>query len=316
MSRYLISGVAGFLGSNLALRILGQGNEVVGFDNFISGDPRNVNELHERYPESFDFTTADVRFPGNQITGRFDYVLNLACPASPKQYYKDRVLTMETCSIGADNMMKIALAHGARFFHTSTSEIYGDPLVHPQAEDYPGNVIADSDRSVYDEGKRYVEALVQAYRRQKGLNAGVVRLFNTYGPRMNPADGRVVSTFIIQALRGEPLTIEGDGSHTRSFAYVDDTVDGMMAMIHSDVQVPVNIGNPSEFTILDLAEMVIGLTGSKSEIVHVQEAEFDPKKRRPDISRAVELFGWSPVVSLAEGLELTTQWFKNLGVAV
>lgn len=314
--RYLISGVAGFLGSNLALRLLLEDHTVVGFDNMISGDQYNVRDLRDRYPNRFEcFCGLDVRDLEQmkcKLSGKFDYVLNLACPASPKKYYAgNEILTMQTCSLGTENMIKFALRDGARFFHTSTSEVYGDPEVHPQDEGYPGKVTCDAHRSVYDEGKRYAEALINAYRKLEGLNAGVVRLFNTYGPRMNPDDGRVVSTFILQALRGEPLTIEGDGSHTRSFAYVDDTIDGIMRMIHSDVQIPVNIGNPDEWTVRQLALSVIQMTGSRSQIVYGQEATSDPKRRKPDISRAIELLGWKPGVMLEDGLNSTINWFRH-----
>lgn len=308
MKHYLISGGAGFLGSNLVKRLLDEGNKVTVIDNLQTGRKINL-ESFEGNP-NFAFIKHDIIDP-IELDGHFDYVLNLACPASPPQYYKDPVKTLETCSIGTKNMLEVALNNKARFFHTSTSEVYGDPLEHPQKETYFGNVQPYCKRSCYDEGKRYAEALIYEYRHEKDVNTGIIRIFNTYGPMMDPEDGRVVTNFIFQALGNEDITIQGDGKQTRSFCYVDDQVEGMMRMIHSDEEGPINIGNPGEFTINELAQKVIKLTNSKSKIVYTPPASSDPKQRRPDIALVKEKLGWEPKIELEEGLKRTIEWFKK-----
>ena len=308
MKHYLISGGAGFLGSNLTKRLIGDGNKVTVIDNLQTGSQRNLNQFLEN--PNFAFIKHDIIEP-IELTEHFDYVLNLACPASPPQYYKDPVKTLETNSIGTKNMLEIALKNKARFFHTSTSEVYGDPKEHPQKETYFGNVEPYCKRSCYDEGKRYAEALIYEYRYQKGLDTGVIRIFNTYGPMMDPDDGRVVTNFIKQALRGEDITIQGTGNQTRSFCYVDDQVEGMMKMIHSKEEGPINIGNPGEFTMNELADLVLKLTESKSKKINVEAASSDPKQRRPDITLAKEKLGWEPKIQLEEGINRTIEWFKK-----
>lgn len=310
MKKYLISGGAGFLGSNLVKRLLESDDVFITvLDNLHTGKKENLQSFVNN--PRFKFIEHDI--VKKHKTGRkFDYVLNLACPASPPKYYEDPVKTLETNAIGTKNMLEIALASNARFFHTSTSEIYGDPLEHPQKETYFGNVHPYCKRSCYDEGKRYAEALIFQYRYEKGLNTGIVRIFNTYGPMMDPNDGRVVTNFIKQALRGNDITIHGDGLQTRSFCYVDDQIEGMIRKIHSDIEGPTNIGNPNEFTIKELAEMILHLTGSKSKITYVEPALSDPKQRRPDISAAKERLGWEPLIHLEEGLKKTIEWFKTI----
>jgi len=317
MKKYLIAGGAGFLGANLAASILDRGGKVVVIDNLQTGNNRNLQELKKH--KNFIFKKYDIRRQ-IRIPGRFDFVLNLACPASPPKYYLDPVKTLETCAIGTGNMLEFALKNKARFFHTSTSEVYGDPLKHPQKENYAGNVQSYAMRSCYDEGKRYAEALIYQYRHQKGLNTGLIRIFNTYGPLMDPDDGRVVSNFIKQALSGDNITIQGTGKQTRSFCFVDDQIEAQMKFIHSDLEGPINVGNPGEFTVLELANKVIKLTGSclpagraKSKIVHVAPAISDPKLRRPDITLAKKLLRWQPKIKLDEGLRRTIDWFISLG---
>lgn len=306
---YLISGGAGFLGSNLTKRLLKEKNKVTVLDNLQTGNRRNIEEFEGR--KDFEFIEHDIvdKF---ESTEAIDYVLNLACPASPPRYYEDPVRTLETNSIGTKNMLDLALAHNARFFHTSTSEVYGDPTEHPQRESYFGNVNPYCKRSCYDEGKRYAEALIFEYRHEKNLNTGIIRIFNTYGPMMDPYDGRVVTNFIRQALNGENITIQGDGMQTRSFCYVDDQIEGMMRMIHSDEEGPINIGNPGEFTMNKLANLVLKLTNSKSKKIHVEAALSDPKQRKPDITLAKERLGWEPKIALEEGLKRTIKWFEEL----
>jgi len=308
MKSYLISGGAGFLGSNLAIRLIKEGNKVTILDNLQTGRTNNLKDL-ENNP-NFKFVEHDIIKPF-ETNEHFDYILNLACPASPPQYYKDPIKTLETNSIGTKNMLDLALKNNARFFHTSTSEVYGNPKEHPQKETYFGNVEPYCKRSCYDEGKRYAEALIFQYRALHGLNTGVIRIFNTYGPRMDPEDGRVVTNFIIQALKGTDITVQGTGEQTRSFCYVDDQIEGIMRMIHSGEEGPINIGNPGEFTILQLAEMILKLTGSKSKIIKVEAALSDPERRRPDISLAKEKLNWEPKVNLEEGLKKTIEWFKK-----
>ena len=325
MKRYLISGGAGFLGANLALRLLKDGNRVFVIDNLSTGSKKNLAEL-SKHP-NFQFSKHDIRKP-IKINQKFDYVLNLACPASPPRYYEDPILTLETNSIGAKNMLLVARKNKARFFQTSTSEVYGDPKEHPQKESYFGNVEPYCKRSCYDEGKRYAEALIWQYHNLFNIDTGIIRIFNTYGPRMDPDDGRVVTNFIKQALTGKPITIQGNGKQTRSFCYVDDQIEGMIKMIHSKEEGPINIGNPDEFTIKELADLVIKLTDSclpdfgelsrvagtaKSKIIYVPAVVSDPKQRRPDISLAKKKLGWKPKINLEEGLKRTIEWFKEQG---
>ena len=307
---YLIAGGAGFLGANIAKRILKAGGRVLVIDNLQTGSGRNLAELGKN--RRFRFKKHDIRQP-LKFRGKFDFVLNYACPASPPKYYLDPIKTLETCSIGTENLLKFALKNDARFFQASTSEVYGDPLEHPQKESYAGNVESYTMRSCYDEGKRYAEALIYQARQQKGVNTGVVRIFNTYGPLMDPDDGRVVSQFIKQALSGDDITIQGSGNQTRSFCFVDDQIDAQLKFIHSDLEGPINIGNPEEFTMLELAEKVIKLTDSKSKIIHIAPVISDPKKRKPDISLAKKQLSWRPKINLDSGLKRTISWFKKIG---
>lgn len=308
-TRILVTGGAGFLGSHLCERLLDQGHEVLCVDNFFSCDRQNVEHLLDN--RRFELIRHDVTFP---LYVEVDAIYNLACPASPVHYQHDPVQTIKTCVHGAINMLGLAKRLRAPIFQASTSEVYGDPDVHPQTEDYWGHVNPIGLRSCYDEGKRCAEALFFAYRRQGGLPIKVGRLFNTYGPRMHPNDGRVVSNFIMQALEGEPITIYGDGSQTRSFCYVDDLIDCMMRFMAApdDITGPLNMGNPGEFTIQSLAEQVIELTGSRSVIVHEALPADDPKQRRPDITRTTEQLGWKPSVPLREGLKKTIAYFEAM----
>ncbi len=308
-TRVLVTGGAGFLGSHLCERLLEQGCEVLCADNFFSCDRQNVEHLLDN--RRFELMRHDVTFP---LFVEVDAIYNLACPASPVHYQHDPVQTIKTCVHGAINMLGLAKRLRAPIFQASTSEVYGDPEVHPQTEDYWGHVNPVGLRSCYDEGKRCAEALFFAYRRQGNLPIKVGRLFNTYGPRMHPNDGRVVSNFIMQALRGEPITIYGDGSQTRSFCYVDDLVEGMIRFMAAPDEItgPLNLGNPAEFTIQRLAEQVVELTGSPSTIVHKPLPADDPKQRRPDISRTTEQLGWEPSVPLREGLKKTIEYFDAM----
>jgi len=305
---YLIAGGAGFLGANIAKRILAGGGKVVVVDNLQTGNARNLLEL--RKYRNFRFVKHDICKP-LKFKQKFDYVLNYACPASPPKYYLDPIKTLNTSAIGTENLLKIAHRDDARFFHTSTSEVYGDPLEHPQKESYAGNVQPYGMRSCYDEGKRYAEALIYQARHQKGVNTGLVRIFNTYGPLMDPDDGRVVTQFIKQALQGDDITIQGSGKQTRSFCFVDDQIDAQLKFIHSNLEGPINIGNPGEFTMLELANLVVKLTNSKSKIVHIAEAISDPKKRKPDITLARKFLKWQPKIKLEEGIEKTVVWMKK-----
>ena len=308
-TRVLVTGGAGFLGSHLCERLLEQGCEVLCVDNFFSCDRQNVEHLLDN--RRFELMRHDVTFP---LFVEVDAIYNLACPASPVHYQHDPVQTIKTCVHGAINMLGLAKRLRAPIFQASTSEVYGDPEVHPQTEDYWGHVNPVGLRSCYDEGKRCAEALFFAYRRQGNLPIKVGRLFNTYGPRMHPNDGRVVSNFIMQALRGEPITIYGDGSQTRSFCYVDDLVEGMIRFMAAPDEItgPLNLGNPAEFTIQRLAEQVVELTGSPSTIVHKPLPADDPKQRRPDISRTTEQLGWEPSVPLREGLKKTIEYIDAM----
>jgi UDP-glucuronate decarboxylase len=307
--RVLVTGGAGFIGSHLCDRLLDAGNDVLCVDNFFSSTRRNVERLMGNC--RFELVRHDVTFP---LYVEVDEIYNLACPASPVHYQFDPVQTTKTSVIGAINMLGLAKRLKAKVLQASTSEVYGDPAVHPQTEDYWGNVNPIGFRACYDEGKRCAETLFFDYRRQHGLQAKVVRIFNTYGPSMHPHDGRVVSNFIVQALKGENITIYGDGSQTRAFCYVDDLVEGLMRMMATGPEVtgPINLGNPGEFTIRELAQTVIELTGSKSRIVTARLPSDDPKQRQPNISQAQELLGWTPATQLRDGLTRTIAYFDAL----
>ncbi len=308
-ARILVTGGAGFLGSHLIDRLIAAGNEVLCVDNLFTGSKRNLEHLHN-HPR-FEFMRHDVCFP---LFVEVDAIYNLACPASPIHYQHDPVQTTKVSVHGAINMLGLAKRIRAPIFQASTSEVYGDPHQHPQTESYWGNVNPIGLRSCYDEGKRCAETLFFDYHRQHGLEIKVARIFNTYGPRMHPADGRVVSNFVMQALRGEDITIFGDGSQTRSFCYVDDMVEGFLRLMDTgpDFTGPVNIGNPNEFTIRQLAEQVIELTGSRSKLVQHPLPSDDPTQRRPDISLAQAKLGWNPTVQLREGLQQTIDYFRHL----
>ncbi|HUB50784.1 MAG TPA: UDP-glucuronic acid decarboxylase family protein [Terracidiphilus sp.] len=309
--RVLVAGAAGFLGSHLTDRLLGDGHSVVGVDNLSTGERDNLAHL-EREPR-FTFIEWDIcePFTSSVDPGRVDYVFNFASPASPPEYKRLAIETLAVGSSGTRNMLEIAARYAAGFLHASTSECYGDPLQHPQTEEYWGNVNPVGPRSVYDEAKRFGEALVMAYNRSRGVDTHLVRIFNTYGPRLHPNDGRVVSNFMMQALRGEPLTIYGDGSQTRSFCYVDDLIEGIVRLSRSMEHLPVNIGNPNEFTILECANTVLEVTGSESEMRFGALPEDDPVRRQPDISKARRLLGWEPKIQLREGLTRTLEFFKS-----
>jgi dTDP-glucose 4,6-dehydratase len=305
--RVLITGAAGFLGSHLTDRLLNEGHSVIGVDNLSTGDRDNLAHL-AREPR-FSFEERDICKPFDP--GPVDYVFNLASPASPPEYLRLAIETLRVGSVGTENTLEIAAKHGAGYFHASTSECYGDPHVHPQKEDYWGNVNPVGPRSVYDEAKRFSEALVMAYHRSRGVNTHMARIFNTYGPRLHPSDGRVISNFLVQALRGEPLTIYGDGSQTRSFCYVDDLIEGILRLSRSDEHMPVNIGNPCEFTILECAQAVLEATGASSQLSFKPLPQDDPTRRCPDISKARDLLGWEPLVSLKEGLTRCLDFFRK-----
>jgi dTDP-glucose 4,6-dehydratase len=306
--RILITGAAGFLGSHLCDRFLAEGHEVIGMDNFITGSPDNFAHLVGN--PAFTFIQHDVtNFV--YVPGPLDGVLHFASPASPVDYLELPIQTLKVGSLGTHKTLGLAKVKGARYLLASTSEVYGDPQVHPQPETYWGHVNPVGPRGVYDEAKRFAEAMVMAYQRYHGLQTRIVRIFNTYGPRMRPNDGRVVSNFIVQALRGEPLTVYGDGGQTRSFCYATDEADGIYRLFMSDYPDPVNIGNPNEFTVLQLAQRVIALTGSASEIVNPPLPQDDPKVRRPDITVARRELGWEPRVQLDEGLGQTIPYFRE-----
>lgn len=309
--RALVTGGAGFLGSHLCRRLLDLGQEVVAVDNLCTGARRNIADLEGR--KGFVFREADVT-RGLAIDGPLDRVWHLASPASPPHYRRLAIETLDVGSIGTRHALELASSKGARFFLASTSEVYGDPPPeeHPQRESYWGNVNSVGPRSMYDESKRFAEALTMAFHRVRGVDTRIVRTFNCYGPSMQPDDGRVVSNFIAQALTGRPLTIYGDGSQTRSFCFVSDTVDGYVRLMDSDEREPVNVGNPDEYTVNELAAMVLELTGSKSAIERHPLPGDDPKQRRPDITRARTRLGWEPRVPVREGLERTISWFRAL----
>jgi UDP-glucuronate decarboxylase len=307
--RILVTGGAGFLGSHLCERLLNEGNDVICLDNFFTGQKMNIAHLMNH--PYFEFVRHDVTFP---YFVEVDQIYNLACPASPVHYQFDPVQTTKTSVHGAINMLGLAKRTKAKILQASTSEVYGDPEIHPQTEDYWGKVNPIGIRSCYDEGKRCAETLFFDYHRQHKVQIKVARIFNTYGPRMHPNDGRVVSNFIVQALKAQDITIFGDGKQTRSFCYVDDLVDGLIKLMNTPESVtgPINIGNPGEFTMLELAEMVIKLTGSKSKLIFKPLPSDDPKQRQPNITIAKEVLGWSPTIQLSEGLDKTIKYFKNV----
>lgn len=310
MKRILVTGGAGFIGSHLCERLLKDGNDVICLDNYFTGSKDNIRHLISN--DHFELVRHDITQP---YTAEVDEIYNLACPASPIHYQHDPVKTIQTCVIGSMNMLGLAKRVGAKILQASTSEVYGDPNIHPQVESYWGNVNPIGIRSCYDEGKRCAETLFMDYHRQNNLRIKIIRIFNTYGPRMSMNDGRVVSNFIVQALRDEDITIYGDGKQTRSFQYVDDLVEGMVRMMETRDEFlgPVNIGNPGEFTMLELAEKVIELTGSNSRIIFKPLPQDDPRQRKPDITIAHrELDGWQPSIKLDEGLQKTINYFKNI----
>jgi len=307
--RVLITGAAGFLGSHLCDRFLADGHRVVGLDNFITGHPDNLAHLMGN--DRFEFVRHNIS-TYTYVAGPLDGVLHFASPASPIDYLELPIPTLKVGALGTHNALGLAKEKKARFFLASTSEVYGDPLVHPQPESYWGNVNPVGPRGVYDEAKRFAEALTMAYHRYHGLDTRIVRIFNTYGPRMRPRDGRVVSNFIVQALGGEPITIYGDGSQTRSFCYVSDEVEGIYRLFNSDCTEPTNVGNPTEYTVRQLAEVVLQLTGAKVPIVQKPLPEDDPKVRRPDITRARSILKWEPKVTLQDGVSRTIEYFRAL----
>jgi nucleoside-diphosphate-sugar epimerase len=307
MARVVVLGASGFLGSHLCDWLIARGDEVIGIDDMSSSNGANLRVL-ESEPR-FSFVKCDIS-EGVAVDGHVDAVLNFASPASPPRYLEMPIHTLRTGSQGTENALQFALEKNARFIMASTSEVYGDPTVSPQPETYWGNVNSIGERSCYDEAKRYAEALCMAYKRQHNVDLGIVRIFNTYGPRLDPNDGRVVSNFVCQAIQGHDLTVYGDGSQTRSFCFVDDEIRGIIALLNSDECGPINIGNPIEFTMLELAEIVLELTGSSSKVVHKPLPSDDPMQRCPDISKAQQLLGWEPKVNLREGLAQTIDWFR------
>jgi dTDP-glucose 4,6-dehydratase len=308
MARAVVTGGAGFLGSHLCKALLDRGDEVVAIDNLVTGTVDNIEHLFAR--PGFTFVAHDVS-TYVWVPGAVDIVLHFASPASPVDYLVIPIQTLKVGSLGTHNCLGLAKSKGARFLLASTSEVYGDPQVHPQPEAYWGHVNPVGPRGVYDEAKRFAEAMTMAYHRYHGLEVRIVRIFNTFGEHMRANDGRVVSNFLVQALQGKPLSVYGDGSQTRSFCYVDDEVRGIMALLDADLTGPVNIGNPAEFTVAELARLVLDVTGSASEVVHEPLPVDDPRQRQPDITLARERLGWEPVVPLREGLERTANWFRR-----
>ena len=310
--RILVTGGAGFLGSHLCDRLIADGHEMLCVDNFFTGDKSNIEHLAGE--PRFELLRHDITFP---LFVEVDEIYNLACPASPIHYQHDPVQTTKTSVHGSINMLGLAKRLKSKILQASTSEVYGDPAVHPQTEGYWGHVNPIGPRSCYDEGKRCAETLFFDYHRQHGLEIKVARIFNTYGPRMHPADGRVVSNFIVQALKGEPITLYGDGKQSRSFCYVDDLIDGLVRMMDSAAEVtgPINLGNPQEFSMAELAGQILAATGSKSKLTHAPLPEDDPRQRQPDIGKARQLLGWEPKVPLAEGIERTIAYFRGLASA-
>lgn len=309
MKKVLITGAAGFLGSHLSDRFIKEGFHVIGMDNYITGDSKNIKHLMDN--PNFEFIEHDVT-EFIKIEGELDYILHFASPASPIDYLKIPIQTLKVGSLGTHNLLGLAKAKKARILIASTSEVYGDPLVHPQTEDYYGNVNTIGPRGVYDEAKRFQESITMAYHRFHGIETRIVRIFNTYGPRMRLNDGRVIPAFMGQALRGEDLTVFGDGSQTRSFCYVDDQVEGIYNLLFSDYSYPVNIGNPHEITIKDFAEEIIKLTGTNQKIIYKELPTDDPLQRQPDITLAKNLLNWTPKVERAKGMEKTFSYFKQL----
>ena len=305
--RVLITGAAGFLGSHLTDRLLSEGHSVLGVDNLSTGNPANIRHLANE--PRFSFEEHDICQPFD--FGKVEYVFNFASPASPVHYHRMGLETLAVGSTGTRNALEVAHRYGAKFLHASTSECYGDPTVHPQSEDYWGNVNPIGPRSVYDEAKRFSEALTMAYRRYHDTDTRLVRIFNTYGPRLGKQDGRVISNLLMQALHGKPLTVYGDGSQTRSFCYVADEIDGIVRLAHSEEHLPVNIGNPIEWTILECAQTVLDVTGSDSEIVFEPLPQDDPMQRKPDITKARQRLGWEPRIDLRTGLGLSLDYFRS-----
>ena len=307
--KVLVTGAAGFLGSHLCDKFIKEGYAVIGMDNLITGDLKNIEHLFKL--EQFEFYHHDVtKFI--HIPGELDYIMHFASPASPIDYLKIPIQTLKVGAMGTHNCLGLAKAKNARMLVASTSEVYGDPLVHPQTEEYWGNVNPVGPRGVYDEAKRYMESITMAYNSFHNVETRIVRIFNTYGPRMRLNDGRALPAFIGQALRGEDLTVFGDGSHTRSFCFVDDLIDGIYKLLLSDYKMPVNIGNPNEISLKDFAEEILSLTGNKVKIIYQPLPVDDPKQRQPDISKAKQLLGWEPKVSRKEGLKITYDYFKSL----
>ena len=309
MPRVVVTGGAGFLGSHLCERFLERGDEVVAIDNLLTGSVANIEHLFSR--PGFTFVEHDVS-QYVWVPGEVDVIMHFASPASPVDFERIPIQILKVGSLGTHNCLGLAKAKGARFFLASTSEVYGDPQVHPQPEGYWGHVNPIGPRGVYDEAKRFAESMTMAYHRFHGIDVRIVRIFNTYGPRMRPDDGRAVSNFLVQALRGDPITIYGDGSQTRSFCYVDDEVEGFLRLLDGDITGPCNIGNPGEYTIKELAQLVVEVTGSRSDLVHEPLPVDDPTQRKPDITLARESLGWEPTVGLREGLERTAAYFSSL----
>lgn len=307
----LIAGGAGFIGTNFCGRLLKEGYRVICLDNFVTSSKANIEQYLSN--QNFQFIEFDISrgIPVLEAGQKVDYVVNLACPASPIDYQNLPVETLEVCSHGTKNLLDLAKGQNARFVHASTSEVYGDPNVHPQPETYWGHVNSYGPRACYDEGKRFAEALIWVYRHKYNLNTGIFRIFNTYGPYMRPRDGRVVTNFVWQALSGEDITIYGEGLQTRSFCYVDDLVEGIIRFMKSDLEGPINLGNPGEFTIRQLADLVLQMTGSQSKIIQAPMPKDDPRQRKPDISQAKAKLNWEPQVPLDQGLVKTIEWLKD-----